>query len=204
MKMVDVFQLKYGDLVVDYHALPEASKYALAKYGASHYFGNMQSSKMVTRIVKAMVGTGIDDIKVWRAANADKVTEWTKEHLASALADLNNGTVGQRTGGGGGPRKDPVETKFAQLVVKDIEAVLKASANPGLVKLFRKAKAGESIDFGGGFVRTRQQMIDATVSQHGDRLRKDAEKLVRDEFRLAEKSAAGITADMVTPESLGF
>jgi hypothetical protein len=197
-------QLTYGDNVtIDFGALPVTSQHALAQYGLSHFLGNVQAAKMVARIRRDGIGdteATSDMVSAWRKANTETVSVWTKEHLDAALAELHDGTVG--TGRVGGPRKDPVETKLAALVLSDIRARLKG--NGSLLKQFNKAKADDIIDFGGGVTRTRAQMIASTVASSGAALRKEAEKLVKEEARLAERAEKSVDKAEATPEALGF
>lgn len=190
--------LTYGDNVtIDTTKLPDKSCAALMQYGLSHFLGNVQASKVVSRI-RSQIGSDADTaaVKAWREANKDQVAQWGAEFLQSALAELENGTIGVREGG---PRKDPVEKKFEQLVVDYVRATLKARG-------MKLPKDDETIiDFGPHGTRTRSEMIANAKASQGDRLRKQAEKMIADEARLAaqaERWAAGV--EQADPTALGL
>lgn len=190
--------LKYGeDFSVETDAIPDAIKTALMQRTFAHKMGNEVSAAVVSR-VRTALGTPDatkDAVEAWRAANAPQVTAWERELRAGIVQSILDGTMGVREGG---PRKDPVETKFDMLVLQYVRSVLKA----GNKKL---PKDDETIlDLGNGVTRTRSQMIANAKASQGDRLRREAEKMVREEQRLAERAEKEAAKPEMNAEALGI
>ena len=200
--------LTYGDVTIDPTAIPETSRFALMQFGLSHFLGNVQASKLVTRIVAANKPDGDegknfkmdrDAIKAWRAQNGEAIRVWTEEHLKEALQEINEGTIGTRASG---PRLDPVEREFQALLVREVTAVLKG------VGLKMPKNDDEVLTFASGVTRTRGQMLSNMTASKGEALRKEAEAKVADAARKAKRAqdaaAKQAEAGPVDPGALGI
>jgi hypothetical protein len=190
-------QLKYGDHTVDTDAIPDAIKIVLMQRTFSHKMGNEVSAAVVSRCRTAMGNPDAtkDAIAEWRTAHASEVEAWESELRSSIVQSILDGTLGVREVG---PRKDPVEAKFESLVTAYVRSVLKSGGK-------KLPKDDETIiDLGNGVTRTRSQMLANARASQGDRLRKEAEKMVRDEQRLADRAEKEGKANGLNVESLGI
>ena len=200
MTMANGF-LEYGDHKVAIDAIPVNVLHAMAQTTFSHKLGNEVDSKVTARIRgKEYLGSDAtkDAVTAWREANKSQVDTWSDTFRTETCNAIVNGTLGLRVGG---PRKDPVDTKFNDLVLKSIHATIKHL--PSVLKAFKKGASDAVIDFGGGMTRVKSDMIAARVATHGDTLRKEAEKMVREEARLA-KRAEDSSEGSANPDALGF
>lgn len=170
----------YG-FTIDTDKIPEASMIGLLRRGLAHLFGNEVASAAVTAEKNFKPTNG-------EAFNRD---EWRKQAREAKYAEVMNGQLGTRTVG---PRVDPVERKFAELVEKTAKVQMKQHG-------YKWPKNEEAvITFGNGMTRTRQQLRDAVVKNAGVKLRREAERLVAAEARLATKVA---DAGAFDPDQLG-
>lgn len=182
--------IEYGDFSVDTASLPEPSVIALIRRGLAHFLGNEQRAKLAA----------------WSEA-------WAKEHdgkaptdedkaakiaelQSAALQALRDGTVGTRVMG---PRQDPVEALMASMAKAEIVSQLKANG----VKVPRKTE--DTIQLADATV-TILQLVEMRVARDGERLRKEATKVLRDRAKQAEAAKAKATAagGAVSLESLGL
>ena len=190
--------LKYGeDFSVETDAIPDAIKTALMQRTFAHKMGNEVSAAVVSRVRTAIGNPDAtkDAVEVWRTANAAQVTTWERELRAGIVKSILDGTMGVREGG---PRKDPVDTKFDMLVLQYVRSVLKAGGK-------KLPKDDETIlDLGNGVTRTRSQMIANAKASQGDRLRREAEKMVREEQRLADRAEKEAAKPEMNAEALGI
>lgn len=180
--------VKYGERVLDFNTLPQASMVAMIRRGVSHYFGSEMASK-----VTAYFDPEHDD-----AANRSD----TPENRASKKAEFQNaafdalvaGTVGVSIRG---PQVDPIQTIVNRLAKAEVKTIL---ANQ---KLKWPAKADETIELPDGSKVTGAQLIarrlDATGPAgvdkktgiaHATRLQKEAEKIAAEQKKKNDKLAA--------------
>lgn len=198
--------IEYSGIQIELAKLPEASVMALLRRGVTHYLGNEQASKISSKIEAEL---NLDDstdaasrkafIKDFRVANADLVAKWTSEAIEAALAALRDGTVGQ--GHARGPRADTVEGTMTTLAKAEVLAVLRANN----IKIPKK---DQSIAFANGTTRTMDEMIAKRLKDHGDRLRKEADKKLAEDAKKAKKAReqadAAKASGSVDPDALGL
>lgn len=170
--------LEFGSVTVDTDRIAPATRDALVHRALAHIMQN----ECAAAHPKADDGSHEVARNEWRM---------------NKVAQLYNGTLGVRIGG---PRKDPVEAKLADLIAKSIKARL---TNAG-VKLVRPKK-GEDFeayaDFGNGVTRAWSAMVAATEASEGTKLRHEAERLVAAESRATKAPKA---EGPVSAETLGF
>jgi hypothetical protein len=204
--------LTYGEITRDPAKLPVASLNALLARGFTHFLGNEQASKVVGRI-RTEVATSLstpekevnqadvtkEQVQSFRAANAETVAKWTQEVVADALKALDEGKVGIRAAAG--PRVDPITNAMNGIARSEVVTILKSNG-------LKTPKGDEVITFGEGVTRTMAQMIAKRLADHGERIRKEAEKHVAEAARKrakieAEAKSAASTGGK-SPESLGL
>lgn len=193
-------QLTYNTITRDVAKLPEASVMALLSRGFSHFLGNEQASKIVSRIRGHLAGDGKasdvtkESVNAFRddPANQERIAAWEKEVIEAALKALDEGTVGVRTLAG--PRVTPLETAMRRQARDEVSTILKAN---GL-----KVPTGENTVELQGEAFTMEQLIDRRLDKHGDRIRKESEKRLADERKKRERLAA--EAQGKSPDELGL
>lgn len=183
--------LTYGDISRDPSKLPETSLQALLARGFTHFLGNEQASKVVSRIRAAIVeGTERkadsvtkEEVQAFRAAQPERVNGWLGEIVNDALKSLDEGTVGIRAAGG--PKVDPVTAAMNSLARTEVVTILKANG-------LKTPKGEETITFGNGETRTMAQMVEKRLADHGERIRKEAERQIADAARRKAKVEAEV------------
>lgn len=188
-----------GKYTVDTTAIPAASITVMLQQAFNHRLGNQVASAVVARAKNETGNPELDrdGMKVFREANAALITEWEHELRTSVVADIMNGTLGVQAVRA--PRKDPVEKEFAALVLAYVKAQLKQSG--------RKLPANDEtvLNFGAGITRTRSEMLANAAASQGERLRKEAEKVVAERARLEARMARDAEkATDQSPDALGI
>ena len=158
----------------------------LAQQRYKNIMGNDASNAMNAKKTALKEGEAFNlehALHEWRIAKAKQVAD---------------GTIGMRAGG---PRKDPVEAKFDDLIMKFVKAQLK-SAN---IKFPKTAEELVTLPMlnedGSNQRRTIAQMIARAKQTQGERLHPEAVEMVLAEQRaLAQPKSDGEH----TPESLGI
>lgn len=174
--------ITYGDITLDFNALPQTSLVAMLRRGVSHYFGSEQASK-VTGLFKP------DDEGKIRADVPD-----TDENRAKALADFRAkahdailaGTVGVSVRG---PSVDPISAIMARLARKEVTDILKANG----VKPPKKAEDTVATPDGSKF--TMGQLVDRRIAKEGERLGREAKKIADEQSRKAKKAEESAKAE---------
>ena len=184
-------KLTYGDkITVDFGALPEASQFALASEGLTHFLGNRVASKVHAWAMAEGQANSKDKavVAAWKAANASAIVTKSDEFIADTLKALTDGTIGVRSTSG--PRVTPLETLRRQIARKEIEDMLrghKIAVPKGEAKL--KTKDGEF---------TMVELVDRRLVEngpHAERIAKAAEKELKARAK-AQADAAAIEGDI--------
>lgn len=174
--------LTCGEYQVDETSLhPEVIHNALQTW-FRHKIKNEVDSAVLGKLKNAPEGTNIEVLKA----------DLTKTLRDEMLRKIVSNELGTRAYG---PRKDPVEVKYEELVVKKVKTWLK---NNGYK--YPKDDVTE-IDFGNGKSRTRVQLIDQVKARQGEQLHKDAERLVAAELRATKAAPKGV--EPVDPDNIG-
>lgn len=209
-------QITYGEnFGLDLSMIPEKNLVVLVQQAVNHRLGNQVDSNVVGKIRAALANgdTKASDVETaaiaaYRAANADQVAEWTNALRAEIWQNILTGDLTTRAGG---PRKDPVEKEYDDLLLANIAArlikanVLNAKSVPAGVAKLRKMSAEDTVTFKGGVTRTLTQMRTATEASHGEQIKKEAERIVKERNRLADRAAAQAEkAEGESAEALGF
>lgn len=193
-------KLVYGDTSLDFDALSDASRFALAQRGLTHVLGNEIASKVHSWAGQAGQANSDDKatIKAWKDANVAAITSKTAELVADTIKALNDGTLGARVGG---PRLTPIDTLRRQIAKGQIETILRANK----IKVPTKDDTVKMPD--GEFTMTQlverrlaMQVKDASgavIRDIGAEITKEAEK----ELALRAKKQAALVAGAA--EALG-
>lgn len=177
--------------------LPEVSQINLATGGLAHALGNVVSSAVNLRIRERISdlenGKQSDvttaQVKDFRESNKELVTKWHEEEFKDAVEDLENGTMGTSERG---PRIDPVEREYRQLVEKAAIGAL-AAYKLLLPEAPKKGQAPKTVTFADGTVMTREkifEMIRTSKKPEYVNLHKQAEQTVAARDRLAAAKQA--------------
>ena len=188
-----------GKYTIDTSAVPAASIAVMLQQAFNHRLGNQVASAVVARAKNETGNPDLDreGMKAFREANAGLIAEWEHELRQGVVADIMAGTLGVSKERG--PRKDPVEKEFNSLVLSFVKASLKQSGR-------KLPKDDETVlNFGNGITRTRSQMLANAAASQGERLYKEAEKIVTERARLeARMSRDAAKSEDQSPEALGI
>lgn len=188
-----------GKYAIDTSAVPAASIAVMLQQAFNHRLGNQVASVIATRMKNETGNPDLDreSMKAFREANAALIAEWEHELRSAVVADIMAGTLGVSKERG--PRKDPVEKEFDSLVLAFVKASLKQSGR-------KLPKDDETVlNFGNGITRTRSEMLANAATSQGERLRKEAEKIVAERARLeARMSRDAAKSEDQSPEALGI
>lgn len=166
-------QISYGTYTLDFSKFPAQSALAMLKRGVTHYLGNEQAAKVSNRKAKYLARTKVE-------AADDEVAAWKEEFVQAAIAALADGTVGMATRG---PSVDPVEAHMERIAKAEISNILKTSGTKFTGKgEDRKIKAANGEEF------TMDTLVERRLANpdHGGRIRKEAEKAVKNAAKAAE------------------
>jgi hypothetical protein len=159
----------YGDHTIDVAALPEKSVMALIRRGVAHYLGNEQASKVS--------GWKAERAESGNPANDAEVAAYKADRMAEAVKALMDGTIGSSIRG---PRGTAVDTVIRQLAETEVKGILKANG-------LSMPSGDKVVEFADGTRLTRGQLIDRRITNHGDRLRKEAEAKIKADERKAQR-----------------
>lgn len=187
--------LTYGDITRDPASLPATSVAALLSRGFSHYLGNEQASKVVSRI-RTAIATSLstperevnqaditkEQVQDFRTSNPELVATFVANVMSEALKALDEGTIGSRATGGG-PRLDPI-AKMIQRVAREF-VTTKLQAN-GL----KVPKGEETIEIGGKAI-TMAELVTRQIAANADVIEREANKRLNEAKRKLEKARVG-------------
>lgn len=182
----------YGDLTVDAAKLAPAGVDALIRRGISHLLGNEVSAK-VNKDGSWFKGF-VEAEK--REPTAEEIASKQVEFRKAAIESLYDGTIGTRSGG---PRVDPVQAEMNVIAKREIADILRA-------KGIKKFPTGENTVTLGEAAYTGAVLIERRLAKFGDRIRKEASKIVGERARKAEaaKNAVAAVAGVNDAEALGL
>ena len=179
---------KYGDNVsIDFAALPEVSQVALIQRGLTHVLGNEVASRVHAWAMGEGQANSEDKevVKAWKLANASAITSKTSEVQADMVKALTDGTLGSRTTG---PRLTPLETVLNKITRGEVETILRANS-------IKVPKGDDKVKMPDGEFTMKELIVRRLAKpEHGDRLRKLAEK----EVAAQAKAQKAITDDAAT------
>lgn len=187
-------QYTYGTAVTipDTAALPPASLDAMIRRGLNHYFGNEQSAKVTAfkdKFTKENPGT---------EASPEAIAAFQAEIIGAALEALNSGNVGTSVRG---PRVEPQEAAELAIAKREVTDILRANG-------IKPPKGDEAVQFADGTTKTMAQMVAKRRENFGDRIAKEAAKVIAEQRRKADKAkaeAAAITDPKAkTADALGL
>lgn len=197
--------LKYGDYEIDETKFPPAITQRLLSRAVAHILGNEVSSSVLAwekrQIAEAkdIKADAVTDamLQEWRAnPTAIEATNVKEDELRQAkIASMLDGTLAVRVSRG--PTRDPIEAAARSIAKAEVVAVLKRNGAKFPAK-------GEVITIGQQEV-DGDTLIDRRLANHGEHIRKLAERQVADAKRLKDataKQVAGETAGLA--ESLGL
>lgn len=176
-------EVSYGTHTLDFAKFPAQSTLAMLKRGVTHYLGNEQAAKVTNWKAKYL-----EENKVEPAD--DEIAAKKAEFIAAAIAALEAGTVGMATRG---PSVDPVEAHMERIAKAEINNILKQSGTKFTGKgEDRKIVAANGESF------TMDQLVERRLAnpEHGARIRKLAEKAVKDAAKAAEVVKAAGPVDV--------
>lgn len=182
---------KYGEFEFDSTQVPANSIEAMIRRGFGHYMGSECASKVSTAFADGKRPEGFESGSEDEARAAYKA-----KVQADAFATFLAGDVG--AGVSRGPKLDPVEAAMAAIVKREVVDKLKT------LKL-KFPKEGEVITFADGATRTGPDMLANWAKNHGDRIRKEAEKHVKElERKRAKMEAESAAVQGAGAEQLGL
>lgn len=171
--------ITYGTRTLDFNALPAASLVAMLRRGVSHYFGSEMASK-----VTAYFDPEHDDAAN-RVDSAEARAAKKAEFQNAAYDALVAGTVGVSIRG---PSVDPITTIINRLAKAEVKTILAS------FKLKYPTKADETVTLPDGSAVTGAQLIARRLDKdgpagvdkktgvaHADRLKKEAEKIAKEQ-----------------------
>lgn len=184
--------ITYGEFTIDPANLPEASVQALLSRGVTHYLGNEQASKLTNLIRKAVNAEApsavtSEQVKTYREANAETVSGWNNELVASALAALTAGTVGVRAAAG--PKLDPIAKIAGRIAKAEVLSVLKSQS-------IAAPKGDEKVRFADGTELSMADLVSRRLAKHGERINTEAKAESKRVERENAKRAANAGADL--------
>jgi len=146
--------------------LPAQTIASLLQRGASHYFGNVFQSGLLSVERKFAAGNGkASDVTeaqltAWREANAVVRSDEARKLFAEMVAAVNDGTIGMPSERSTEAALSPVERKMRELAIATIRATL-AGKSISLPRKFDAAVKGVELPDGNGgtFVPTVDQLI---------------------------------------------
>lgn len=169
--------ITYGAHTLDISKLPQLSVDALIRRGVSHFLGNEQASKVVAKA------------EAWQKANTpaggqvpdvpdDLKSQWKHEAQLAAVEALHAGTIGTSVRG---PKADPLEDTMYKLAKKKVLEILAANG-------IKAPKKDEAVTFSNGVKKSLEDMIQTRLTNFGDELKKEAEKVLADAAREAKRT----------------
>lgn len=185
--------INYGEHSLDANKFHANAIAALLRRGVSHYLGNEQASKVAAKAAKHLADTKTE-------MTDDEKAALKAELIAAAVQSLYDGTIG--AGATRGPRKDPIESEMEKIALREIFAILDAN------KITRPKKGVDAVAFGDGQTKSLEAMVETRLGNHGERIRKEAEKKLAEDAKRAAKAAelaqAGAGDGPVTADALGL
>jgi hypothetical protein len=170
----------YGssDLEVATDKLHPVGLEALVRRGISHLLGNEQSAK---------VGPESSWAKQFlkengRLPTADEANAQKVAFQKAAIASLYDGSIGTRAGG---PRVDPLTAEMTAIAKREIMETLNGLG-------IKKFPVGEAVVTLGNIAYTGDTLIERRFAKHGDRIRKEAEKILDAKAKKAKAAAAAV------------
>jgi hypothetical protein len=188
-----------GVLTVDGQVANEKSIVALVDRGGTHLFGSEASSKLIGKIRALDWALYVKDhpedpkgdnyadmtkeqIKSWRTANPDQVSEWAKGIEAEYVKALIGGTIGMRAAGGG-TRLDPLEAKIEALAKDFVKVNIMETHD---IKPAQYAK-DQPVTINGAEY-TFSKLVQRRIVRDRDNLEKTARKALAEAARRVEKA----------------
>jgi hypothetical protein len=197
--------LTIGEYQIDETKINPAVQTRLLTRAIAHILNNESSSHVLNRTKRAIVGKdgkpdSVTDVQLaaFREANSQSVDTWIDEFCTSKITAMYDGTLSVRVSRG--PTRDPVEAAMRAIAKSEIMGVLKS-------KGAKWPKADDTVVLG-DVEFTGDELIDRRLSgiegpgidaktgvSHADRLRKEAERVVKEANRLREATAKQVGAE---------
>lgn len=182
----------YGDLSIDATRLHAVGVDALIRRGISHLLGNEVHSKTNEGATwyKGFVETN------GRTPTAEEIEAQRVVYRQAAIASLYDGTIGTRVGG---PRVDPITAEMNVIAKREIMDILKTQG-------IKKFPTGDNVATLGADKFTGDVLMSRRLAKYGDRIRKEAEKVVAERARKAKaaQAAAAQVQAVDSAEALGL
>ena len=126
--------------------MPIISVLSLCQRGLAHLSSNVVSSGVISKVRSELGGKDVTtaQITAWKAANGDKIKEWTAAEFGEAMEAVRTGILDTRKAGR--RSTDPVESlawEFARVAAEQ-EYLAYQAADPSYV--YRKAHAEEGAE----------------------------------------------------------
>lgn len=171
--------ITYGDIKIDFAALPAVSQMSLVRKGLSHFLGSEQASK-VTGLFKL---DAEGKIKAEVADTPENRASLLASFQAKAVDALLAGTVGVSVRG---PTIDPVDKHVRRLAKVEVSTLLAKNG----VKVPKKAE--DTITTPDGAKYTMEQLVSRRLAhaEHGPRLQKEGERAHAEAVKKAAKVEA--------------
>lgn len=167
-------QFNYGDLSIDSSKLSPVGLEALVRRGISHLLGNEQSSKVGPESAWAKAFAESNK----RPPSKDEIDAQKVELQKVAIQALYDGTIGIRAAG---PRTNPLDSEMSSIAKREVLDVLRTQG-------IKKFPTGDDVVTLGGQSFTGDILIERRLAKHGERIKREAEKLIADKAK-KQKSA---------------
>lgn len=187
-------QFNYGELAIDTGKVHAVGMEALIRRGLSHLLGNEQSAKVGPVSAWAKGFTEANK----RAPNSDEISDQKVAFQKLAIQALYDGTIGTRVSG---PKANPLDAEMASIAKREVSDVLRTQG-------IKKFPTGEATVTLGGQNFTGDVLIERRLAKHGERIKREAEKVIGDKAKKqkAAAAAAAMAAEKgaVDAEALGL
>lgn len=194
--------LKYGDYEIDESQFPPAITQRLLTRAVAHILGNEVSSSVLAWEKRQIVGKDgkpdtVNDsmLTTFRATNVEAIEAKEDELRRAKIQAMLDGTLAVRISRG--PTRDPVEAAARAIAKAEVVAVLKQNG--------AKFPAKDEVITIGQQEVDGDMLIDRRLANHGERIRKLAERQVADAKRLKDATAKQVAGEAGgLAESLGL
>ena len=187
-------KLSYGSHSIDFDALPESSRFALASRGLTHVLGNEIASKVHSWAMAEGQANSEDKatVKAWKEANASAIEARVAELQAETIAKLLDGTIGVRASSG--PRLTPLDTLRRSIARDQVKVILRGQ-NIAIPKKDEKIKLANGEFTLDELVERRLVMVTKDGRDIGAEITREAEKELAARAKKAAKLAEGAESE---------
>jgi hypothetical protein len=190
-----------GSYEIDETKIDPAVTLRLLQRATAHILNNECAANVLGKTKRAIVGkdgkvdTVTDEqLEAWRAidANAAQIDAWESEFCSAKISAMYDGTLSVRVARG--PVRDPVEAAMRSIALAELKTDAK---NRGAAWPKKDVPMQITAPNGTVYEFTADEMVDRRLARpdHGDRIKKLAERQVAEAARLKAAIAKGASGD---------